>query len=361
MIRVLSCRPADEPRRRAPTTRNAASTAVLGPKTRRIPEAYGSGSDGSSSASAPRRRRCADGRRRTGGADRRRRTAVRRPRLARRGGSAHRRARRAGERGRRRLRAAACRRLLRRRATIAPATWAIASCPRPAAASSCSAPCWARARTRRACARAHSSVCSTSARAAFVSSVAWWRDCSSSRLPSRLGLLELARRVGVRLREQLAGLVPRGVQHLGALALALLPVALDLGLALLQLVLAAADLLLGARRAGRRTRSARRARSCRRTRRRRESGAARPCGRRGPVGSTAAGAAPAAWSTRSCACSWAAWRRNASKASRTRVRVEAVPGRGDVLELRQRRSATAPPALTRTFSGHLRSALLSDA
>ena len=32
-------------------------------------------------------------------------------------------------------------------------------------------------------ARAHSSVCSTSARAEFVSSVAWWRDCSSSRLP----------------------------------------------------------------------------------------------------------------------------------------------------------------------------------
>ena len=61
----------------------------------------------------------------------------------------------------------------------------------------------------------------------------------------RLGLLQLARRVGVRLREQLARLVPRGVQHLGALALALLAVALDLGLALLQLVLAAAHLFLG--------------------------------------------------------------------------------------------------------------------
>ena len=32
-----------------------------------------------------------------------------------------------------------------------------------------------------ACARAHSSVPSTSARAAFVSSVAWWRACSRSR------------------------------------------------------------------------------------------------------------------------------------------------------------------------------------
>ena len=31
-----------------------------------------------------------------------------------------------------------------------------------------------------ACERAHSSVCSTSARAEFVSSVAWWRACSSS-------------------------------------------------------------------------------------------------------------------------------------------------------------------------------------
>src|SRR3981081_3404067 len=46
----------------------------------------------------------------------------------------------------------------------------------------------------------------------------------------------------MRLREQLARLVPRGVQRLGALALALLAVALDLGLAVLQLVLAAAHL-----------------------------------------------------------------------------------------------------------------------
>ena len=58
-----------------------------------------------------------------------------------------------------------------------------ASSPSPAAASSCSAPCCARVMIADAWARAHSSVCSTSARAAFVSSVAWWRDCSSSRVP----------------------------------------------------------------------------------------------------------------------------------------------------------------------------------
>ena len=57
--------------------------------------------------------------------------------------------------------------------TIFAATLAIASSPSPAAASSCSAPSWARAITAEACARAHSSVCSTSARAEFVSSVAW--------------------------------------------------------------------------------------------------------------------------------------------------------------------------------------------
>ena len=61
----------------------------------------------------------------------------------------------------------------------------------------------------------------------------------------RLRLLELAGRVGVRLREQLARLVARGVQHLGALALALLAVALELRLAILQLALPAADLFLG--------------------------------------------------------------------------------------------------------------------
>src|SRR6266404_3107485 len=48
----------------------------------------------------------------------------------------------------------------------------------------------------------------------------------------------------MRLREQLAGLVPRGVEHLRPLALALLAVALDLGLAVLQLDLATAHLFL---------------------------------------------------------------------------------------------------------------------
>ena len=61
----------------------------------------------------------------------------------------------------------------------------------------------------------------------------------------RLRLLELAGRVGVRLREQLARLVAGGVQHLGALALAFEPVTLDLRLAVLQLALAAAHLFLG--------------------------------------------------------------------------------------------------------------------
>src|SRR5436190_1406180 len=57
-----------------------------------------------------------------------------------------------------------------------------------------------------------------------------------------LGLLQLARGVGIRLREQLARLVLGGVQDLAALAIAFLPVALDLGLALQELALAAAHL-----------------------------------------------------------------------------------------------------------------------
>ena len=96
-----------------------------------------------------------------------------------------------------------------------------------------------------ACWRAHSSVCSTSARAEFVSSVAWWRACSSRRLAARLGLAHLGRRVAVRVREQLARLVLGRVQDLGPLALALVAVALDLGLVRLQLALRAPDLLLG--------------------------------------------------------------------------------------------------------------------
>ena len=61
-----------------------------------------------------------------------------------------------------------------------------------------------------------------------------------------LGLLKLTRRVRMRLRQQLARLVPRRVEHVGALALALLAVPLDVGLALLKLALAPAHFLLGA-------------------------------------------------------------------------------------------------------------------
>ena len=50
-----------------------------------------------------------------------------------------------------------------------------------------------------------------------------------------LGLAQLLRRVAVRVREQLARLVARVVQHLGPLALALLAIAFDLGFAVLLL------------------------------------------------------------------------------------------------------------------------------
>jgi hypothetical protein len=73
-------------------------------------------------------------------------------------------------------------------------------------------------------------------------------------VPARLGFLQLARRVAVRVREQLARLVAGGVHHLGALALRFLAVALDLGLALLQLALPAPHLLLGALELRRRSR-----------------------------------------------------------------------------------------------------------
>ena len=117
-----------------------------------------------------------------------------------------------------------------------------------------------------------------------------------------LRLLQLCGRVGVGLREQLARLVPRGVQHLRALALALLAVALDLGLARPAARPGGGAPPPRSCRAGRPTRSARRARSCRRTRRRRESDGARPSGRRArwldarPSGlpPAAPGAAPAA-------------------------------------------------------------------
>src|SRR5439155_22818314 len=66
---------------------------------------------------------------------------------------------------------------------IAVATSPAASAPSPAAVRSFSAPSWARATIVVAWERAQSSVCSTSAPAAFVSSVAWCRACSRRRLP----------------------------------------------------------------------------------------------------------------------------------------------------------------------------------
>ena len=95
-------------------------------------------------------------------------------------------------------------------------------------------------------ARAQSSVCSTSARAEFVSSVAWWAACSVSRLPrtsasrssavaSRFDFVRISRdslRAALRIS--------------GALPLGLLADAGDLGLLLLELHLLLADLLLGA-------------------------------------------------------------------------------------------------------------------
>ena len=88
-----------------------------------------------------------------------------------------------GTSSRRRRRAGCFRLTWLAASTIASPTPLISSSPSPAAASNCSAPVCARLRIAAACARAHSSVCSTSARAELVSSVAWWRDCSSRRLP----------------------------------------------------------------------------------------------------------------------------------------------------------------------------------
>src|SRR5829696_165706 len=62
---------------------------------------------------------------------------------------------------------------------------------------------------------------------------------------ARLGVVELRARVAVRLRQDLARLVSRGIEDLAALALGLLANACDLGLALLQVHLRLADLLLG--------------------------------------------------------------------------------------------------------------------
>jgi hypothetical protein len=63
---------------------------------------------------------------------------------------------------------------------------------------------------------------------------------------ARFGLAELACRVGVGLAEQVAGFALGGGQDLGALALGLRAITLDLALALLELVLPPAHLLLRA-------------------------------------------------------------------------------------------------------------------
>ena len=95
--------------------------------------------------------------------------------------------------------------------------------------------------------RAHSSVCSTSARVAFVSSVAWWRACSSRRAPRASASRSSFARLAVRVRDELAGLVAGCRHDLVPLALALVAVALDVGLPLLQVDLLLANFLLGAR------------------------------------------------------------------------------------------------------------------
>jgi hypothetical protein len=68
----------------------------------------------------------------------------------------------------------------------------------------------------------------------------------------RLGLAQFLRRLAVRVRDDLARLVPGRRQNLVALPLALVAEALNLGLALLEVLLALADLLLGALQLGRR-------------------------------------------------------------------------------------------------------------
>ena len=94
---------------------------------------------------------------------------------------------------------------------------------------------------------AHSSVCSTSARAAFVSSVAWWRACSSRRAPeasaSRSSWAE-SRFVFVRIsRASLRASFTTSMRWRSRL----LADALDLGLLLRDRHLALANLLLAAR------------------------------------------------------------------------------------------------------------------
>jgi hypothetical protein len=95
-----------------------------------------------------------------------------------------------------------------------------------------------------ACARAQSSVCSTSARGVRELGRLVARLLGQA-VASHLGLAQLRRRVAVRLSQDLAGLLARRAQDLGPLTFRLLPDPGDLGLVLLELHLLLADLLLG--------------------------------------------------------------------------------------------------------------------
>src|SRR5947209_3643956 len=151
----------------------------------------------------------------------------------------------------------------------------------------------------------------------------------------RLGLLQLACRVGLRLRQQLAGLVAGRVHHLGTLALDFLRLPLDGRFAVADLALAAHELLLRAGELGR------------------GGGLCVALGRVGELGRRAAevqrvhahgvpaGLAAAGASARSLQHAKLRLQLRDVAAKRVKsladlIRVEPVPGAGNVLDLRQR-------------------------
>ena len=216
-------------------TRNAASMAVRGPKTRRMRRAYGSESvrsGPSASGASPRRRAGRDG----GGDDE---DGCGRPRL--------RRLRRRGRGGERR-----CRRLRTR--LLGRALGGLDDRGRNRA-DRLLAEAGGGEKLLGAVLRAGedgAALCTRPLERLLDLCACCVRELGRlvARLleePVALGLrlLQLAGRFGVRLREQLARLVPCGVQQLAALPLALLAVALELALALLQVGLAAAHFFLG--------------------------------------------------------------------------------------------------------------------
>ena len=160
-----------------------------------------------------------------------------------------------------------------------------------------------------------------------------------------LGFADLLRRVALRLLEQLARFVPRRVEDLGTLAIRLGGIARPPARGPAGRAGDRSPLLPSARADSRRP-AVRRARSCRRTPRPRGSGAARPSALHVPVGSTLA-VRPAAWRTRSCACSCVVWRRNASKASRTRSASYPPPGPAGGPRAAAARSGRASPGRDR--------------